>query len=391
MKKDIQQQEGQLVAKTFYGLEDVLQEELKKIGAKNIQKGNRAVYFEGDKKMMYLANYHLRTALTILKPFDTFTSKDEDDLYRQVKHRIEWENILTNKHTFSVEATIHSSIFKHSQYAIYRVKDGIVDYFREKTGKRPYIDTDNPDVLIHIHISERQCTLSLNSSGEPLYKRGYRVAQSSAPLNEVLAAGLVLLSGWDPTQNLIDPMCGSGTILIEAALIAHQLPPGIFRKKFGFESWPDFDQTLFEQITQEDAPDVDTSRFCSIIGLDINDSALIKAKLNVKNAFLNSYIHLKEADFFKYIPPFREGMVITNPPYGKRLKKDSILEFYKLMGDKFKKDYTGFHVWIISSNLEAMKHIGLHPTKKIKLYNGPDLCTYNGYSIYEGSLKSKKK
>ncbi|MGC8803349.1 MAG: THUMP domain-containing class I SAM-dependent RNA methyltransferase [Bacteroidales bacterium] len=380
-----------LVAKTFYGLEDVLAKELENLGATNVRKANRAVYFNGDKYLMYLVNYHVRTAISILKPIDTFECSDENDLYQQVRNRIDWQTLLTNKHTFSVEATVHSSVFRHSQYATLRVKDAIVDYFREKTGKRPYIDTDNPDILIHLHISERQCTLSLNSSGEPLFKRGYRIATSVAPLNEVLAAGMVLLSGWQPTQNLIDPMCGSGTILIEAALIAHQLPPGIFRKKFGFETWPDFDAQLFEKITKDEKDDVDASKFCSIIGMDIDESALTKAKLNVKNAFLHSYIHLKVADFFEYVPPFKEGVVITNPPYGKRIKKEDVDGFYKRLGDKLKKDYTGFDVWIISSNLQAMKHVGLHPAKKIKLYNGPDICTFNCYEIYEGTKKQSKQ
>ncbi|MCX7986983.1 MAG: THUMP domain-containing protein [Bacteroidales bacterium] len=379
-----------LVAKTFYGLEDLLAKELEDLGATNIRKANRAVYFDGDKQMMYLANYHLRTAISILKPIDNFESKDENDLYQKVKNRIAWDNYFTNKHTFSVEATVHSSVFRHSQYAILRVKDAIVDYFREKTGKRPYIDTENPDILINLYISERQCTISFNSSGEPLFKRGYRVATSIAPLNEVLAAGIVMLSGWHPSQNLIDPMCGSGTILIEAALIAHQLPPGIFRKKFGFETWPDFDAEIFEKITKDEKENVDTSSFCSIIGMDVDDSALTKARLNVKNAFLNPYIHLKVADFFEYTPPFREGVVITNPPYGKRIKKEDIENFYKRLGDKLKKDYTGFNVWIISNNLQAMKNVGLHPAKKIKLYNGPDICTLNCYEIYEGTKKTSK-
>ncbi|MEJ5264130.1 MAG: THUMP domain-containing protein [Bacteroidales bacterium] len=380
-----------LVAKTFYGLEDVLAKELEALGATNVHKANRAVYFNGDTQLMYMANYHLRTAISILKPIDTFESKDENDLYQQIKTRIEWHTLFTNKHTFSVEATVHSSVFRHSQYAILRVKDAIVDYFREKTGKRPYIDTENPDILINLHISERQCTLSFNSSGEPLFKRGYRIAPSVAPLNEVLAAGMIMLSGWQPTQHLIDPMCGSGTILIEAALLAHQLPPGIFRKKFGFETWPDFDAQLFEKITKEEKEDVDTSSFCSIIGMDVDESALTKAKLNVKNAFLHPYIHLKVADFFDYVPPFREGVVITNPPYGKRIKNDDMLDFYKRLGNKLKKDYTGFDVWIISNNLQAMKHVGLHPTKKYKLYNGPDVCTFNCYEIYAGTKKQRKQ
>jgi putative N6-adenine-specific DNA methylase len=378
-----------LLAKTFYGLEDLLFKELEQLGAKNLQKENRAVSFEGDKQLMYRANYNLRTAISILKPIDSFVCEDEDDLYRQVKKKIEWDKLFSNKQTFSVESTVHSSVFRHSQFASLRVKDAIVDYFRDKTGKRPFIDTENPDILINLHISEKQITLSFNSSGEPLFKRGYRVANSIAPLNEVLAAGLVMFSGWKPDKNLIDPMCGSGTILIEAALLANKLPPGIFRKKYGFESWPDFDRDLFEQVTKDETDEVDSSTFCSIIGIDIDEASLTKAKLNIKSAFLHQYIHLKHADFFQYTPPFEEGIVITNPPYGKRIKNENILDFYKKMGDKLKKDYKGFDVWVLSSNLEAMKRIGLHPSKRIKIYNGPDLCTFNKYQIYEGSKKQR--
>ncbi len=381
--------EDRLVAKTFYGLEEILASELKELGVNEVEKANRAVYFQGDKRLMYACNYHLRTALSILKPIITFECHDEDDLYRKVKRSVDWSQYFGVKHTFSVESTVYSSVFKHSQYASLRVKDGIVDFFREKTGKRPYIDTDNPDVLINLHISEKQITLSLNSSGESLYKRGYRLSSGTAPLNEVLAAGLIKLSGWQSNQVLVDPMCGSGTILIEAALMALQIPPGMFRKKFGFESWPDFDNLLFDEITKEE-PEFENNELKSrLIGIEIDEPTRLKALANIKNAFLHQSIRVFKGDFFDYLPDQQAGVVITNPPYGKRIRKDDMVDFYKRMGNKFKKDFTGFDVWILSSHKEALKHLGLHPSRKIKLFNGPEECLFNKYEIYAGSKKNK--
>lgn len=378
-------------AKTFYGLEHVLANELKSLGAENIKIGNRAVNFSGDKEMMYKANFHSRTAINILKPIVTFTANNEDELYKRVQE-VDWTLHLTKKQTFAVEPTIYSELFRHSLYAALKTKDAIVDQFRAKTGKRPFVDVENPQVRLNLHISDNECTISLNSSGEPLFKRGYRVATSDAPLNEVLAAGMIALSGWERKQNFIDFMCGSGTLLIEAALIANNIPPGIFRKQFGFENWPDFDQDLFEKITSEDEMEIhDTSENGLIMGCDIASKAISMAKSNIKSASLHNLIDLEVSNFVDYDPDVESGVVMCNPPYGERIQKENINEFYKEIGNVLKRKYNNFDAWIISSNLDAMKLISLHPSKKIKMMNASLECTFNKYSIYEGSLKASKR
>lgn len=375
-------------AKTFYGLENILADELKMIGAKQIKTANRAVYFAGNKELLYKANYQLHTATSILKPIHIFSAKNDEELYRKVQE-LDWSKILSLKKTFSIESTVYSSVFKHSQYATLKTKDAIVDQFRKMTNLRPSVDTRDPDFLINLHISENLCTISLNSSGEPLFKRGYRVATQEAPLNEVLAAGLIALSGWSPDKHLIDPMCGSATILIEAALIANKVPPGIFRKKFGFENWFDYDKELFNYVktSVENKNKINTlSRF---IGNDISAEAIAYAKQNIKNNCLHDVIELNSGEFQYFAPPVESGFVITNPPYGERLKKEDINDFYKSMGDILKNKYKNFVVWILSSNLQAMKFIGLHPSKKYKLLNASLECTFNQYEIYEGTRKRK--
>jgi putative N6-adenine-specific DNA methylase len=383
------EQQDNFIAKTFFGLESVLFNELKELGASNVCISNRAVTFSGNKEMLYKANFYLRTAISILKPIVTFKASNEEELYAQVK-KVDWEKYFTLKQTFAIEPTVYSPIFKHAQYASLKTKDAIVDQFRERSGKRPFVDPENPDVLINLHISDTSCTLSLNSSGEPLFKRGYRSATQEAPINEVLAAGLILLSGWSPDRNFIDPMCGSGTLLIEAALIANKIPPGIFRRHFGFENWPDFDNEIFNKISSEDE-DVKkhTLPKGKILGLDISAKAISVARNNINNASLQNAIELDVCDFIDYLPVFDSGVIITNPPYGERLKNDNIILLYEAMGDTLKKKYKNFDAWIISSNIDAVKSIGLHPSKKIKLKNAALDCTFNQYQIYEGSKKIK--
>ncbi len=378
-----------LIAKTIFGLENILAEELKAIGAKQIKIANRAVYFSGDKEMLYKANYYLRTAICILIPIHSFKVKNENDLYKHVLE-IDWSKIMNLKMTFAVESTVHSSIFKHTQYPALKVKDSIVDQFRKNTGARPNIDTSNPDVLINVHISEESCTISLNSSGEPLFKRGYRTATQEAPLNEILAAGLLYLSGWKSDQHLIDPMCGSGTILIEAALMANKIPPGAFRDNFGFKKWFDFDNDLFNQVIQYKNTKNAVQSKVRIIGSDISKNAISIAKENIKNAKLQNTIELNISEFINFIPPVEKGIIITNPPYGERLKQEDIVDFYKSFGNTLKSKYINFDVWVLSANLNAMKNIGLHPSKKIKLMNASLECTFNKFEIYQGSKKRKK-
>lgn len=379
--------ENKLIAKTFYGLENVLANELSNIGAENIKIANRAVYFTGDKETIYKTNFKLRTAICILKPLIEFQAKDYEELYKQVQ-KFDWSEILKINKTFAIETTAYSSIFRHSQYAAQKTKDAIADQFRKKLNRRPNVDPVNPDILINLYISENKCVLSLNSSGEPLYKRGYRVVTQEMPLNEVLAAGLIKLSGWTTDQSLIDPMCGTGTILIEAALITNNIQPGIFRKKYGFENWLDYDNILFKKIKTVNNSKVNIKTV--FFGADISAKAINIAKQNIKGANVNNYIDLNNIEFQNFIPPVNSGIIITNPPYGIRHKKEDICDFYKSIGNTLKLKYKNFDAWILSSNIEAMKHIGLHPSKKIKLMNASLKCNFNKYEIYEGTKKEKK-
>ncbi len=380
-----------LVVKTFKGLEDVLFNELKALGATDIKKGNRMVELKGDKAMMYKANFHLRTALRVLKPIAEFEVANEHELYKSIQ-TIVWSEYFDLKNTFAVDSVVNSKEFSHSKYVALKVKDAIVDQFRENYEKRPYVDTEDPDVRISVHISNTTCTVSLDSSGESLHKRGYRIKTNKAPLNEVLAAGMILMSGWDKKSTFIDPMCGSGTLLIEAAMIANNIPPGIYRQKFGFESWKDFDNELLEQIYEEENEENDIS--VKIIGADISEIAIRIAKENISNASLSRKIdlHIKPIENFDPIKTRGgSGILITNPPYGERIKKNELKSFYKVLGDIFKNRFKGFEVWMLSSNFEAIKSIGLKPSNKLVLFNGALECKYLNYSIYEGSKKSKYK
>jgi len=376
----------QLVAKTFKGLEEVLYSELEQLGASDLKIVNRAVEFTGDKALMYRANFHLRTALRILKPIMEFNAKNENELYQQIQ-KTEWDTYFNLKDTFAVDSVVFSDNFSHSKYVALKVKDAIVDQFREKYQKRPYVETENPDIRISIHIANELCTVSLDSSGDSLHKRGYRITTNKAPINEVLAAGMILMSGWDKKSVFIDPMCGSGTLVIEAAMIANNIPPGVYRQKFGFETWKDFDNELLEEIYEEDG--VEPDHDIKVIGSDISEIAIRITKENVANAGLKRKIDLQINPIENYTPPAENGVIITNPPYGERIKKNDINEFYKALGDKFKSSYQGYEVWLISSNFDAIKYIGLRPSKKFTLFNGPLECKFLNYSIYEGSKKSK--
>lgn len=375
------------IAKTLHGLESVLVKELTKLGAQNIIPLKRAVEFTGNKKLLYKANYELRTALSILKPITKFNVKNEDDLYLNIS-KINWNHFMEINSTFIVNSIVNSKDFKHSKYVSYKTKDAIVDQFRRKTGKRPSIDTENPDLRINIHISNNECNVSLDSSGDPLYKRGYRIEGYIAPLNEVLAAGMILLSGWDAKSTFIDPMCGSGTLLIEAALMASNTPPGIFREDFGFMNWKDFDETLFNEIKKEPQPDKSIN--CNIMGSDISAKAFDIANKNLQNAGVRDIVKIKKTDFEDFIPPSEGGFLITNPPFGERIQKDNLNSFYSSIGSRLKHHYPGYEAWLLSSNSEALKHIGLHPSKKFILFNGALECKYQQFKIYHGSRKKRK-
>ena len=378
-----------MVAKTLYGFEDLLENELTILGAKNIKKGVRNVSFEGDKGFMYKCNVGLRTAIKILKPIKKFKINNENDLYDKIKN-ISWEDYLDPKGTLAVGSTLNGGIFTHSQYISLKTKDAIVDRFRDKYGIRPDVDLRHPNLKINIHIDINLCTVSLDSSGESLHKRGYKISTNIAPINEVLAAGLVMLSGWKGESNFIDPMCGSGTILIEAAMIACNIPPNLMRDEFGFEKWKDWDVDLYEKI--EDSLLSKTKDFhYNISGFDKSPSAVKKAIENVKNANLEEFVKIKHEDFFKTQKGIdNELMIVFNPPYGERLDLD-FKSFYKNIGNTLKNKYSRSTAWFITSNLEALKHVGLRPSRKIKLFNAKLESRFVKYDIYQGTRKIHKQ
>ena len=378
-------QEFELIAKTFQGLEEVLAQELTELGASNIEIGRRMVSFTGDKAMMYRANFCLRTAIRILKPIKHFSAKTADEVYEAVKS-IEWENYLDNMSSFAVDAVVFSNEFRHSKFVAYKVKDAIVDYFREKTGNRPSVRINNPDVSFNIHVAEDQCTLSLDSAGESLHRRGYRQEQVEAPLNEVLAAGMILMTGWRGECDLIDPMCGSGTIPIEAALIARNIAPGVFRKEFGFEKWKDFDQELFDSIYNDDSQEREFNH--KIYGYDNNPKANEIATHNVKAAGVTKDVILKIQPFQQFEQPAEKSIIITNPPYGERISSGDLLDLYQMIGERLKHAFTGNDAWILSYRDECFDQIGLKPSVKIPLFNGALECQFRKYQLFDGKYKA---
>ncbi len=376
-----------LIAKTFHGLEEVLSNELEQLGAEEIRILKRAVSFVGDKTLLYKANLHLRTATRVIIPIHKFTAHDTDELYKGIQE-IDWSEYIGNKDTIAIDSTISSEDFKHSKFVTYRVKDAIVDQFFYATGDRPSVRMMNPTLRINIHIDRNTCTVSLDSSGESLHKRGYRVGETAAPLNEVLAAGLILLSGWDKKSNFIDPMCGSGTILIEAALIAYNIPPGLYRKEFGFQKWKDFDEDLWDDIYNEEN-EVDYEG--KIIGADISDKAMEIAEENIRNAGLRRKIRLNVTPFQQFVPPVEKGLLITNPPYGERLKPKDLEGLYAMIGERLKHNFSGYDAWILSYGKECFDSVGLRPSRKITLYNGALECKFQKYTMFDGKKKDNYK
>lgn len=373
-----------MIAKTFQGLEEVLAAELTALGANDIQIGRRMVSFRGDKEMMYKANFCLRTAIRILKPIKHFTAQDADEVYEQIK-AIHWEDYLSVDNSFAIDAVVFSEEFRHSKFVSYRIKDAIVDYFREKTGKRPNVRINKPDVLLNIHIAENNCTLSLDSSGESLHRRGYRQEAVEAPLNEVLAAGMILMTGWHGECDLIDPMCGSGTIPIEAALIARNIAPGVFRKEFAFEKWPDFDRDLFDEIYNDDSQEREFTH--KIYGYDNNPKANTIAMHNIKAAGVSKDVVLKLQPFQQFEQPKEKSIIITNPPYGERISSNDLLGLYEMIGERLKHAFTGNTAWILSYRDECFDKIGLKATKRIPLLNGALDCEFRQYEIFDGKYK----
>ncbi len=376
-----------MIAKTFFGFEEILATELKNLGAQDVQQGVRMVSFKGDKGFMYKANLSLRTALKILKPIYSFKANNDQALYKGVSG-VNWSKFINANQTFVIDATVHSTNFNHTEFVSQKCKDAIVDQFRERTGQRPSIDKVHPDLRINIHIDKDQVSVALDTSGNALNQRGYRTATNIAPINEVLAAGILLLSGWDGQTDFLDPMCGSGTFLAEAAMIACNIPANINRKEFAFEKWKDWDNELFDKISDSLLSKVREFHH-TIKGYDKAPSAVAKAKDNIRNANLDEYVTIEENNFFDSEKTSEGKLHIAfNPPYDERLDIH-MEEFYKSIGDTLKQSYPGTNAWFITGNLEALKFVGLRPSRKIKLFNAGLEARLVKYEMYEGSKRTK--
>jgi len=377
-----------MLAKTLFGLEEVLATELRKLGASKVEIGTRNVTFEGDTGFMYKANLCCRTAIKILKPITSFNVFTEADIYNKV-YEIPWENYMDVDGSLAVDATVFSEKFTHSMYIALKTKDAIVDRFREKEGRRPDVDLDHPTLRVNIHIDRNICTLSLDSSGQSLHKRGYKVANTMAPINEVLAAGLIMLAGWNGQCDLLDPMCGSGTILTEAAMIACNIPPNLNRDEFAFENWPDFNVDLYELIEASVLKKIRDFHF-KIQGFDLEADIVDKAKENIDSANLQEFISVRKQDFFESKKETERSLfIVFNPPYDERIQVDAE-KLYASIGTTLKHGYPGTQAWMITSNMEALKHVGLRPSRRIKLFNGKLESKLVRYDMYEGSKKAKK-
>jgi len=376
-----------MIAKTFKGLEEVLAGELVALGANDVKIERRAVSFTGDKQLLYRTNLCLRTASRVLVPIFSFKAKDADEVYAQVKN-IDWSQFMTVQTSFQIDATVYSETFRHSRYVTYRVKDAIADWWNEREGKRPSVKLSNPDLYINVHIANEQVTISLDSSGESLHKRGYRVANTQAPINEALAAGMLLMAGWKGDTDFYDPMCGSGTLLIEAALIAQNIAPGIFRNGFAFEKWLDFDKELFEFVYNDDSQERPFTHH--IYGSDAAFYAVQAALQNIKAAGQQKFIDVKQIRLQEIKRDKQEpALLIVNPPYGERLAQDKdVLRLYADLGTAFKHQFAGSTAWVISSNEDALKCIGLKPSTRIHLMNGELDCLFNKYELFAGDRKT---
>ncbi len=377
--------QSDIIVKTLFGLENVLADELNTLGLQEIAVLNRAVKCQGTLEDIYAINLRARTALKVLLPIAVFTADHEDELYHYL-YRLRWFDYLSPQQTFSIEATVSGDFFKHSKYIALKTKDAIVDYFRNKIGKRPSVDTISPDIYFNIHIHQNMVTLSLDSTGQTLDRRGYRLQRNDAPLNEVLAAGILLLSGWDKKSTLYDPMCGSGTFSVEAALMACRIPPGHLRS-FAFQHWQNFDSILWEKVKKE-ANDQIIEWDGQIYARDIDSRSIDITIQNGTRAGVEDYIMVKKEDFFESSPKGETGFLLFNPPYGERMRQDQIVDFYKQIGSHLKQYYQNHDAWIISSNMEAIKYFGLKPSKKMALYNGALPCKLQGYELYKGSKRA---
>lgn len=379
--------EFNMLAKTYFGLEDILAKELTELGANEIETERRAVRFKGDKALLYKANLCLRSAIRILVPIAQFKATDADEVYEKAK-KINWEEYIGIKQSFIINETVNSENFRHSKFVAYRLKDAIADYFTELYDKRPSVSITSPDIYIDIHISHNECTISLDSSGVSLHKRGYRSSQNEAPISEAQAAGMLLMAGWDGSKDFIDPMCGSGTFLIEAALIALNIPPCIYRTQFAFEKWQDFDKELFDDLYNDDSEEREFTH--KIIGYDVNPNTVKIAQENIKAAGLSKYIEVQCRDIANFEEVTEPSLIVTNPPYEERLKPEDLRDLYREIGRALKHKFVNGEAWVISSHVENLAAIGLKPSQRVELKNGALDCEFWKFEIFSGTHKDFK-
>lgn len=376
-----------IIAKTFFGLENILKSEIENLNAKNIKLLNRAVEFEGDLELLYTANLKLRTALSIIVPIFEFTAKNDKELYQHILD-YNWGRIFNLHQTFAVFSVIHSDFFNHSQYVSLKAKDGIADHFRKKYNERPDVDKKFADIKIVLHVNQDHVTVLLDTSGKALFQRGYRTEMTEAPINEVLASGIILQSGWDKKTPFVDPMCGSGTFLVEAAMIAANMAPNLLRQRFGFQNLRNYDQLLWDSVISKATKEI-IDDIPPIFGNDISEEVIEIAQTNIDNTRFKKNIRLSCAHFTNFEHEQKEGILITNPPYDERIKSADIIELYQDLGDTFKEKYNNFDCWVFSGNLPALKRLGLKTSRRIKLFNGPIEGRLNLYKMYSGSKKAK--
>lgn len=377
----------QMLAKTLAGFEEILKKELVGIGAQNVEIAIRGVKFSGTKEVLYKANFCCRTALRILRIIDEFEANNSDELYEHVKS-IDWTQYFGLKQSFAVFSTVTSEAFNNSMFVSLKAKDAIVDQFREKLGKRPSVNIEEPEIRINVHVSAGQVSLSLDSSGESLHKRGYRVGQNEASMSEVLAAGILMMANWRGQCDFYDPMCGSGTFPIEASLIARGIPPGMFRKSFAFEAWPDFDSDIFDEVYNAD---YEKEFKYNVYASDISPANVRLASENARSAGLKKYINFSVADFATLKPYGDLGFIMMNPPYGQRMNDRSVEPLYNMIGTQLKRNFIGFKAWIISGSQEGFDNVGLRYAQRYELLNGSIPCELRSYEVYEGSKKLSKQ
>ncbi len=380
-------EEFEIIAKTFQGLEGILAEELRELGAENVRPGCRMVSYTGDKEMLYRSNLCLRTATRVLKPIKSFRAESADEVYEAVK-AMDWQEYLDTETTFAVDSVVYSTEFRHSKFVAYRVKDAIADHFTEKTGSRPNIRITNPDLRLHIHVAEQDCTLSLDSSGDSLHRRGYRQEQGTAPLNEALAAGIILSTGWRGECDFIDPMCGSGTLPIEAALIARNIAPGVYRKSFAFEKWRDFDHNLLEHVYNDDSREREFTH--RIYAYDNSRDALLTTVRNVRAAGLSNIITVAQQDIKDFARPKERAIMVMNPPYGERMAQPNLLALYETIGERLKHQFEGNEAWVLSCHRECFDAIGLKASLRLPLFNGPLECELRKYQLFSGKYNEAR-